>query len=892
MPIEEKISVDFSELEDAEKAARTLESTVKEGEAAQNKAIKQGVSERTQTIRDGLAQQLKETRAATQVRVREAQEALKKEEIGEKEYAKRVVAIQADAQKQIQSIKATRAQLLPQQVAQAGDRAGSGLGGFAVGAISVGALAVGLKGLAQAATQAESTMQGLDSVVGYKLGQQSIPKAHDELEKITRTGLLSKSDGAAAIKNLVSMGYSLDDATKIILRNTDVAVKNRQANYSVSESVKVFTEGLKNGNSTLTDSTGIQTNISVMLKKHGASLDDLNDKQRAGAARQAILNEVMAETAPFVGDAEKASASYAGAISKLSAVWDETAAAGGGFVASVLTPLINIMTSGLAAVRDFLKGMDGVNATIIVLGGTAAIIAGWATSFIVSAGSVQGAMAAIAARAATMWAAILGPISLVIAAIGAVTAVIYAIYEATKPTPGQLLIQEKQQLEAVAKETENVKNKTAEHEKAKKRLSDISRQITADYGPYLQALGLEAKQLEKNIDLVRQIDKTKKDVQSRTKEESVYEIQMRIGFKQDEIAQLEKDAADTRVRLEAALKVNPNADLGLGGYFENMNARIQEEKIKLESLKEEAGKKKVSTPKSTDVKVSQAYTSDLTTVQQLEDQKRFYEARAKFAREGAEAEKIEEEKRNLNLALELAKRRFYLRDGYRQEIVSLDELEREKDRLERAALKATTQTQKDEVAAALKTNQQKLAQVQKRIEAEKNLEKEHQDWKKKAGNEMFEFGQALLSAEEGSFFKYLANKLRAYTAEKSAELYAEAAGAAASGNFPMAALYLAGGAAVQVAGELAARELDKKAEEKAKGAQGPSSPGPDLSGVASPNTSPVSTEMPSSGGTVVNNNTTVINEYGTYLKEAEFIRNRVRPEMAKMAAERGKVMFK
>lgn len=889
MPIEEKISVDYSELDDAEKAAKSLETTVKSSEAAQNKAVKEGINERTQTIRDGLAAQLKETRAGSQARVKEAQEALRKEEISEKEYAKRMVAIQAEAQKQIVSLKATRQQLLPQQVSQAAATSG-GLGGFAVGALGVGALGMGLKSLAQAATQAESTLQGLDSVVGFKLGKQSIPQAHEELEKITKTGLLSKSDGAAAIKNLVSMGFALDDATNIILRNTDVAVKNRQANYSVSESVKIFTEGLKNGNSTLTDATGIQTNISVMLKKHGASLDDLNDKVRAGAARQAILKEVMAETAPFIGDAEKASKSYAGAIAKLSAAWDETKAAGGGFIAAVLTPLINIFTSALTGLRDFLKDMDGVNAAIIAITATAAVVVGWGVSFIGTMGGVGGMMVAISAKATAMWAAITGPIGLAIGLIAAAGAAIYAIYNATKPTPGQLLIQEKQQLEALVRETENAKNKTAEYEKAKKRLGDINKQITTEYGPYLQALGLEEKQLEKNIGLIREIDKTRKDVKKNVKDESGYEVELRVQYKKEEVESLINEAKATKLRLEEALKVNPNADLGLGNYFQNMEDRIREEKIKLQALQEEAGEKKPKATKSTNVQpVQEAFVADKTTVQQLEDLQRFYTARAALAREGAEADKIAEEMRLNQLQLDLAKRRFYLRDGYRQEIVSLDELERQKAGLEAASLKAVTQTQKADLAAALKVNQQKLQMVQKRIQAESQLEQEHQSWKKKAGQEMYEFGQALLSAEEGSFLKYLANKLRSYTAEKSAELYAEAAGYAATGNLGMAALYLAGGAAVQAAGELGAQALEKEADKKAGKLQNNGTT-PDLGGISSPSAPDFSAATP---GTSVTNVTNIItNEYGTYIREADFIRKQVRPEIQKMAAERGKVMFK
>jgi hypothetical protein len=150
---------------------------------------------------------------------------------------------------------------------------------------------------------------------------------------------------------------------------------------------------------------------------------------------------------------------------------------------------------------------------------------------------------------------------------------------------------------------------------------------------------------------------------------------------------------------------------------------------------------------------------------------------------------------------------------------------------------------------------------------------------------MYEFGQAILSAEKGSLYKWLAEKIRAVTRSYAEEMYAKAAGAFTMGNFGLAALYAAGGLAVQTAGELAAQAVEKGAPKADAGGGGPA---PAAGGYEQPST-------PSAGSgsqSIVQDNRVTINEHGTYLNEAEFIRNRLRPELAKIAAERGKTWIK
>ena len=53
---------------------------------------------------------------------------------------------------------------------------------------------------------------------------------------------------------------------------TNSAIRNRNANYTVSEAVRVASEGYRQGLSTLSDSAGVTENLSVMLDNYAKSI--------------------------------------------------------------------------------------------------------------------------------------------------------------------------------------------------------------------------------------------------------------------------------------------------------------------------------------------------------------------------------------------------------------------------------------------------------------------------------------------------------------------------------------------------------------------------------------------------------------------------------------------
>lgn len=64
---------------------------------------------------------------------------------------------------------------------------------------------------------------------------------------------MSETDLNASIKNLLLYGYTAEQATEILKRLQDSAVGNRQECYSLSEAVRVTTEGIRMENSVTSD---------------------------------------------------------------------------------------------------------------------------------------------------------------------------------------------------------------------------------------------------------------------------------------------------------------------------------------------------------------------------------------------------------------------------------------------------------------------------------------------------------------------------------------------------------------------------------------------------------------------------------------------------------------
>lgn len=166
-----------------------------------------------------------------------------------------------------------------------------------------------------AANQYTSAMLGLGTVA-QKFGQD-VDATKAAAQELASDGLMTIGEAAMGLKNLLSAGFGLPEAIKLMKGFKDSAAFNRQGTLEFGQAIVGATEGIKNQNSMLIDNAGITKNYSVIMKEAGLKLEDMNRISTDAAVRQKVLAGLLKETGVFAGDAAKLSDTYSGAMSRL-----------------------------------------------------------------------------------------------------------------------------------------------------------------------------------------------------------------------------------------------------------------------------------------------------------------------------------------------------------------------------------------------------------------------------------------------------------------------------------------------------------------------------------------------------------------------------------------------
>lgn len=107
-----------------------------------------------------------------------------------------------------------------------------------------------------------SAVKGLESIASHNnIGQAELSKG---LEQLT-DNFFNVQEASLSLKNLLSRGYSMDEAVATITRLKDAAAFGRQASLSFGEAVVSATEGIKNENSILVNEEIQLPNYTVRL---------------------------------------------------------------------------------------------------------------------------------------------------------------------------------------------------------------------------------------------------------------------------------------------------------------------------------------------------------------------------------------------------------------------------------------------------------------------------------------------------------------------------------------------------------------------------------------------------------------------------------------------------
>lgn len=141
-------------------------------------------------------------------------------------------------------------------------------------------------------TQAMSSLKNVSEYTGENM---------QDLSKIMNKfgAYMTKADLATTIKNFSLMGFTAEQTEQMIEALTNSAIRNRNANYTVSEAVRVASEGYRQGLSTLSDSAGVTENLSVMLDNYAKSIGKTASQLTEAEKNQAYLNRTMYAAEPF-----------------------------------------------------------------------------------------------------------------------------------------------------------------------------------------------------------------------------------------------------------------------------------------------------------------------------------------------------------------------------------------------------------------------------------------------------------------------------------------------------------------------------------------------------------------------------------------------------------------
>ena len=214
--------------------------------------------------------------------------------------------------------------------------------------------AMAVKGIVDKAMGAfmrmENAMIGLSSVAN-KMGMEArtalgyvtvdAESAKQAAQDLAGDGLMSVDDAATSLKNLLLAGFGLPQAVDMINAFKDSAAFGRQSALSFGDAIRSAAEGVKNENSVLVDNAGITKNLSIMHKEYAASLGKTVAQLTESEKKQAVYQGIMQESSAMMGDAERMTNTYQGAVASLDnsvfMLWRQI----GDFLAPVLKDLIN-----------------------------------------------------------------------------------------------------------------------------------------------------------------------------------------------------------------------------------------------------------------------------------------------------------------------------------------------------------------------------------------------------------------------------------------------------------------------------------------------------------------------------------------------------------------------
>lgn len=516
---------------------------------------------------------------------------------------------------------------------------------LATAGVAFAGITSGISSAVEAYNQFEASMNGVKAVASAT--GNDVAASLQAVKDVTANGLISQADAAASIKNLQLYGYSVEEATQMIQVMTDAAVYNRQANYSVSESVRVTTEGIRMHNSTLSDASGITTNIAKMEENYAAQLGKTANQLTETERAQAAYNGFLQEGSVFAGNAESYTNTLAGAQQKLSNATDQVKQSIGAAFAQ-FAPFINGLADWVSQNKELVAGITMFVG--ILIGGQ-----GLVSGLKLAMSAINSVKTSLLAMSAAQKFAVAGFVGLAAAAAG--VAVIAGMEKQAEnlssalDNSGNSARHTESEIAGLKQQMEDAAEKTADLNKQLQKLDynyqSSLKDIVTKHQKNLTTLTQQIE--EANVDYRRAIDERVADFnvtlakQERTHQEMVDELMTQLNFLQrynndynrQKLAQVEFALAkEENLYKQETAALEAEIDLQNAADKEKLDARLA-------SLQQELDEEKAFLEKHReDVRSVQNFI----TLDEIEELKRrTQEQRENLAKQVAESEKAGED---------------------------------------------------------------------------------------------------------------------------------------------------------------------------------------------------------------------------------------------------------
>lgn len=219
-----------------------------------------------------------------------------------------------------------------------------------------------------ASNKTQNAFAGLSTIAG-SLGL-STNATTNAAKSLASDGLMSVSDAATGLKNLLLTHFGLDQAVSIMERFKDTASFGRQASLGFGESIVGATEGIKNQNEILLDNAGMSTNATHLIMQQGGALTDFSNISADATTRTRFFNGMMNDTVHQLGDAAKFSATFSGQQATLGQAVFTTQAKLGDLLKVGLGPLVQGGINWIQNNQQTAVSLMGAAGVVVAFAGT------------------------------------------------------------------------------------------------------------------------------------------------------------------------------------------------------------------------------------------------------------------------------------------------------------------------------------------------------------------------------------------------------------------------------------------------------------------------------------------------------------------------------------------